>query len=187
MTIAPAITLCISGCAANGAPFCRVCELQISISESAGRSAVAMAGAEVVPQPPVPAVALHSNSGDGLGVHKPGSHTWGGDLLATAPSGRADDSAKCPAVTGSLLVAAEVGRGAPAPVGVSSLDLAEPATVGSALSFEEEVSACERDAIFLRPSLAPVSDKNASASLTRAVICSSAALSTDISTLTIRA
>ena len=35
------------------------------------------------PQEPTPAsgaaVTTHSNSGDGLGIHKPGSMTWGGD------------------------------------------------------------------------------------------------------------
>lgn len=51
--------------------------------------------------PPVAAAPV-SNSGDGLGIHEPRSMTWGGDIVATAPSGRADESAKCPAVTGSL-------------------------------------------------------------------------------------
>lgn len=46
--------------------------------------------------------APNSSSGDGLGIHEPGSMTWGGDTVATAPSGRADESAKCPAVTGSI-------------------------------------------------------------------------------------
>jgi len=45
--------------------------------------------------------APNSSSGDGLGIHEPGSMTWGGRDAATAPSGRADESAKCPAVTGS--------------------------------------------------------------------------------------
>jgi hypothetical protein len=38
------------------------------------------------------------SSGDGLGIHQPGSNTRGGDLVATAPSGRARDRAMCPAV-----------------------------------------------------------------------------------------
>lgn len=44
---------------------------------------------------------LASNSGDGPSIHEPGSMTWGGDTVATAPSGRADDSATCSVVTGN--------------------------------------------------------------------------------------
>ncbi len=41
-----------------------------------------------------------TSSGDGLGNHQPGSHTWGG-FNATAPSGRARSRAICPAVARS--------------------------------------------------------------------------------------
>lgn len=41
------------------------------------------------------------SSGDGLGIHQPGSNTRGGFFTATAPSGRARDRAKCPAVARS--------------------------------------------------------------------------------------
>ncbi len=37
-------------------------------------------------------------SDDGLGIHEPGSMTWGGRLATPAPSGRARDRAMCPAV-----------------------------------------------------------------------------------------
>lgn len=43
-------------------------------------------------------VHLNSSSGDGPGIQQPGSMTWGGPLVPTAPSGRADESAMCPAV-----------------------------------------------------------------------------------------
>ena len=42
------------------------------------------------------------SSGDGLGIQQPGSMTWGGLLVPTAPSGRADESAMCPAVARSF-------------------------------------------------------------------------------------
>lgn len=45
---------------------------------------------------------LFSSSGDGLGIQQPGSMTWGGFFVPTAPSGRADESAMCPAVARSL-------------------------------------------------------------------------------------
>lgn len=48
---------------------------------------------EVVGSIPTPA----TSSGDGLGIQQPGSMTWGGLLVPTAPSGRADESAMCPA------------------------------------------------------------------------------------------
>lgn len=41
------------------------------------------------------------DSGGGLGIHEPGSMTWGDRDAVPAPSGRAVDTAKCPAVTGS--------------------------------------------------------------------------------------
>lgn len=41
-----------------------------------------------------------SSSGDGLGIHEPGSITWGDREAMPAPSGRARDRAECPAVTG---------------------------------------------------------------------------------------
>jgi hypothetical protein len=41
------------------------------------------------------------SSGDGLGIQQPGSITWGGREPTPAPSGRARDRAKCPAVTGN--------------------------------------------------------------------------------------
>jgi hypothetical protein len=44
-----------------------------------------------------------SSSGDGLGIHQPGSMTWGGSEATPAPSGRARDRVKGPAVTGSNL------------------------------------------------------------------------------------
>jgi hypothetical protein len=44
--------------------------------------------------------AAKFSSSAGLGNHKPGSNTRGG-LAATAPSGRAAEAAKCPAVTRS--------------------------------------------------------------------------------------
>ncbi len=43
-----------------------------------------------------------TSSGGGLGIHQPGSMTRGGDLLATAPSGRARLRAMCPAVARSF-------------------------------------------------------------------------------------
>ncbi len=49
---------------------------------------------EVTGASPVPA----TSSGDGLGNHQPGSITSGGSLYATARSGRALESARCPAV-----------------------------------------------------------------------------------------
>jgi hypothetical protein len=42
------------------------------------------------------------SSGDSLGIHEPGSITWGDRDAMTAPSGRARDRAECPAVTGGL-------------------------------------------------------------------------------------
>ncbi len=45
---------------------------------------------------------LFSSSGDGLGIQQPGSMTWGGFFVPTAPSGRADESAMCPAVARSF-------------------------------------------------------------------------------------
>lgn len=42
------------------------------------------------------------SSGDGLGIHQPGSITRGGFFVPTAPSGRADESAMCPAVARSF-------------------------------------------------------------------------------------
>lgn len=50
---------------------------------------------EVVGSIPTPA----TSSGDGLGI---GSMTWGGFFVPTAPSGRADESATCPAVARSF-------------------------------------------------------------------------------------
>lgn len=52
---------------------------------------------EVVGSIPTPA----TSSGDGLGIHQPGSNTRGGSLPATAPSGRAAEAATCPAVARS--------------------------------------------------------------------------------------
>lgn len=47
-----------------------------------------------------PAVgAAKSSSSDGLGIHEPGSNTRGDRSAMTAPSGRALESANCPAVT----------------------------------------------------------------------------------------
>jgi hypothetical protein len=43
------------------------------------------------------------SSGDGLGNHQPGSITWGGQVRTPAPSGRARDRARCPAVARSSL------------------------------------------------------------------------------------
>jgi hypothetical protein len=40
-------------------------------------------------------------SGDGLGIHQPGSNTQGFAIQHQAPSGRARNRAKCPAVTRS--------------------------------------------------------------------------------------
>lgn len=53
-----------------------------------------------VKQPPFPTAvgANKFSSGGVLGIHEPGSQTWGG-RKATAPSGRADDSATCPDAT----------------------------------------------------------------------------------------
>jgi hypothetical protein len=45
----------------------------------------------------------NSSSGDGLGNHQPGSITWGGQVRTPAPSGRARDRARCPAVARSDL------------------------------------------------------------------------------------
>lgn len=42
------------------------------------------------------------SSGDGLGIHEPGSNTRGGSSYATAPSGRARNRAMCPAVARSF-------------------------------------------------------------------------------------
>lgn len=53
---------------------------------------------EVVGSIPTPA----TSSGDGLGIQQPGSMTWGGFFVPTAPSGRADESAMCPAVARSF-------------------------------------------------------------------------------------
>lgn len=41
---------------------------------------------------------LFHTSGDGLGIQQPGSMTWGTKAKVQTPSGRADDSAMCPAV-----------------------------------------------------------------------------------------
>lgn len=46
--------------------------------------------------------ASQFSSGDGLGIQQPGSNTWGGLFVPTAPSGRADESAMCPAVARSF-------------------------------------------------------------------------------------
>jgi len=46
----------------------------------------------------IPRSSANSSSGDGLGNHQPGSHTWGGQVRTPAPSGRARDRARCPAV-----------------------------------------------------------------------------------------
>lgn len=53
-----------------------------------------------VKQPPFPtAVGVNfSSSSDGLGIHEPGSNTRGDRSAMTAPSGRALESANCPAV-----------------------------------------------------------------------------------------
>lgn len=53
---------------------------------------------------PTPPTAVGANffcSGDGLGIHEPGSKTRGGRIATPAPSGRALESATCPAVTRS--------------------------------------------------------------------------------------
>lgn len=42
--------------------------------------------------------AADTTSGDGLGIQQPGSMTWGTKAKVQTPSGRADDSAICPAV-----------------------------------------------------------------------------------------
>lgn len=42
--------------------------------------------------------SIEFSSGGGLGIHQPGSMTWGGRIAPPAPSGRARDRAKCPAV-----------------------------------------------------------------------------------------
>lgn len=47
---------------------------------------------------PIHSTTEFTSSGDVLGIHEPGSKTYGG-LQATAVSGRADDSATCPDVT----------------------------------------------------------------------------------------
>ena len=51
------------------------------------------------------------SSGDGLGIQQPGSNTWGGFFVPTAPSGRADESAMCPAVARSYSSGREGRRG----------------------------------------------------------------------------
>jgi hypothetical protein len=105
---------------------------------------------------PAVVAATLSNSGDGLGIHEPGSLAWGGDVVATAPSGRADDSAKCPAVAGSLLEPALIPAFLPTP------KLAGLASAGSALSFDAEVVALER-AWLSPPALAECQGEEASA------------------------
>lgn len=40
-----------------------------------------------------------TSSGDGLGIHEPGSNTRGGRIATPAPSGRAAEAAMCPVVT----------------------------------------------------------------------------------------
>lgn len=52
-----------------------------------------------------PVQSEQSNFGDGLGNHEPGSIMWGDREAVTAPSGRAVETAKCPAVTENLSVA----------------------------------------------------------------------------------
>lgn len=42
-------------------------------------------------------VMSQTSFGGGLGIHEPGSLTWGGREATTAPSGRAVETAKCPA------------------------------------------------------------------------------------------
>ncbi|MDB5617061.1 hypothetical protein [Tardiphaga sp.] len=142
----------------QGVNLCDDCEAIVSrlirgeeISESAGRSAVATAGAEVAPQPLAPAVAVSSHA------KEPEADTRSSDTKSGRPatgSSRRDTSWNVSATsefmdgtageTASNSDAAKDGRGAPALVGVSSPDLAESASVGSALSFDDEVSALER-------------------------------------------
>lgn len=71
----------------------------LAISCSGGAAVARLAhNQEVVGSIPTPA----TSSGDGLGIQQPGSMTWGGFFVPTAPSGRADESAMCPAVARSL-------------------------------------------------------------------------------------
>lgn len=82
--------------------------------------------------------SARTSSGDGLGNHEPGSMTWGGDLLATAPSGRADVSAECPAVAGSLSCGS-LGSLPSTPFGVvqlraASLDMPGPQELNSVVA-----------------------------------------------------
>ena len=70
----------------------------LALSCSGGAAVARLAhNQEVVGSIPTPA----TSSGDGLGIHQPGSNTWGGLFAPTAPSGRADESAMCPAVARS--------------------------------------------------------------------------------------
>ncbi len=71
----------------------------LAISCSGGAAVARLAhNQEVVGSIPTPA----TSSGDGLGIQQPGSMTWGGFFVPTAPSGRADESAMCPAVARSF-------------------------------------------------------------------------------------
>lgn len=46
--------------------------------------------------------SIELSSGVGLGIHHPGSMTWGGHIVTPAPSGRARNRAKCPAGSRSI-------------------------------------------------------------------------------------
>lgn len=71
----------------------------LALSCSGGAAVARLAhNQEVVGSIPTPA----TSSGDGLGIQQPGSITWGGLFVPTAPSGRADESAMCPAVARSF-------------------------------------------------------------------------------------
>lgn len=81
--------------------------------------------------------AAHSNSGDVLGNLEPGSHTWGERAALTAPSGRADESATCPDVAGTL---SDPSPGFLLPSGPSATCALAPAITASA-PFPSEIPA----------------------------------------------
>jgi hypothetical protein len=91
--------------------------------------------------------APNSNSGDALGNLEPGSHTWDGDSVATAPSGRADESAISPAVAGipNTPEASGTAREAPSTGCGTSSDVGSQTAPRLSLDFESEVSALEAE------------------------------------------
>lgn len=71
-----------------------------SVSDGAGLRS--LPSGEIEPSVMLASVPSESSSGGGLGIQQPGSHTWGGFFMPTAPSGRADESATCPAAARSF-------------------------------------------------------------------------------------